>query len=653
METKHMQQTRIEKIVQRFVVKHDAPVYSGDYVMIRPKHVLTHDNTGAVIPKFNEIGKMCVNDPRQPVFALDHNVQSTDEKNLAKYAKIEAFAKKYGIDFYPAKTGIGHQIMCDEGYAFPNSMAVASDSHSNMYGGLGCLGTPIVRTDAAGLWVTGETWWQIPPIAKIILKGKPAPGVSGKDIALALCGLFPNDEVLNYALEFEGEALQYISIEQRLTIANMTTEWGALVGLFPVDDLTIDWYEKRNETIKTRGLMGVESDKGLTTHPRINDDTINKLKENPVLADVDAYYTKTLTLDVSTISSIVSGPHGVKLMYSATEMNKKKIPVNKAYLVSCVNGRYEDIQTAAEYLKGKKIAAGVEFYIGCASKEIQSKLEADGYWKILLDAGGIELPPGCGMCIGLGTGLLEDNEVAISATNRNFKGRMGSKSAEAYLGSPLTVAMSAVTGYISADEAVHAPVYKIEETAKVEREVTTSILEGFPEEVVGRLIFCPQDNMNTDGIYPGKYTYIDTMTGEQQAEVVMENYDPEFVKIAKNGDILAGGFNFGTGSSREQAATAFKYKGIQMVIAGSFSETYKRNALNNGFIVIECADMINDLKTAYKNGTLTIVTGMDLGVDFKNAKIRAGNKTYGFNALGEAAQRLIIKNGLLQMLRNS
>ena len=120
-----MQQTRIEKIVQRFVVKHDAPVHSGDYVMIRPKHVLTHDNTGAVIPKFNEIGKMVVNDPRQPVFALDHNVQSTDEKNRAKYAKIEAFAKEYGIDFYPAKTGIGHQIMCDEGYAFPNTLAVA------------------------------------------------------------------------------------------------------------------------------------------------------------------------------------------------------------------------------------------------------------------------------------------------------------------------------------------------------------------------------------------------------------------------------------------------------------------------------------------------------------------------------------------------
>lgn len=649
-----MQQTLIEKIVQRFVVKHEGTVHSGNYVMIRPKHILTHDNTGAVIPKFNEIGKMSINNPRQPVFALDHNVQSSDEKNLAKYAKIEAFANKYGIDFYRAKTGIGHQIMCDEGYAFPNTLAVASDSHSNMYGGLGCLGTPIVRTDAAGLWVTGETWWQIPPIAKVILVGKPSPDVSGKDIALALCGLFTNDEVLNYALEFEGEALKYISIEQRLTIANMTTEWGALVGLFPVDEKTIKWYEDRNNTIKERGLMGVASDNNQSIHPRINNTSIQALKEDHLKADSDAYYAKVVHLDVSTISAVVSGPHGVKKMYSAIDMNKKVIPINKAYLVSCVNGRYEDFVAAAEYIKGKQVANGVEFYIGCASKEIQNRLEADGLWQNLLDAGAIELPPGCGMCIGLGTGLLEAGEVAISATNRNFKGRMGVKDSEAYLGSPLTVAMSAVKGFIVADEqGVHNPIYSIQEFHKSERKASTSIREGFPEEVTGRLIYCPQDNLNTDGIYPGKYTYIDTMTAEQQAEVVMENYDPEFVNIIQEGDILAGGFNFGTGSSREQAATAFMHKGIQLVIAGSFSETYKRNALNNGFIVIECADLIHDLNKTYIGDQLTINTALEIIVNFNKASITAGDKRYSFNPLGDAAQRLIIEDGLLNMIKNN
>ena len=650
-----MKQTVIEKIVQRYVIHHDTPVKSGDYVTIRPQHVLTHDNTGAVIPKFNEIGKMTVNDPRQPVFALDHNVQSTDEKNLNKYAKIEAFAKKYGIDFYPAKTGIGHQIMCDEGYAFPNTLVVASDSHANMYGGLGCLGTPIVRTDAAGVWVSGEIWWQIPPIAKILLSGKPQPGVTGKDIALALCGLFTNNEVLNYALEFHGDALKHISIEQRLTIANMSTEWGALVGLFPVDNVTRAWYAKRNETIMRRGLMGAASDENMQgKHPRINDKTLKQLQDDILHPDPDAYYTKVIHLDVGSISSIVSGPHAVNKMFTAEEISKKHLPIHKAYLVSCVNGRYEDFVAAANIMRGKKTASGVEFYIGCASKEIQTRLMEEGIWQILLETGAIALPPGCGPCIGLGKGLLEAGQTAISATNRNFKGRMGSKNSEAYLGSPATVALSAIAGYIVADEtAVHKPNCDIIEYPKPQHKEAADILKGFPEYIEGKMIFCPQDNLNTDGIYPGKYTYIDTMTPEQQADVVMENYDPDFSHIAQKGDILVGGFNFGTGSSREQAATAFKYKGIQLVVAGSFSETYKRNAINNGFIVIECADLIATLKSKFQKKDLTIDTALHARIDFIHARIHVGDEQYVFTPLGTAAQRLIIENGLLHMIKNN
>jgi len=649
-----MEQTIIEKIVQRFVVNYKGLVRSGDFVTIRPRHVLTHDNTGAVIPKFNEIGKMRIADPRQPVFALDHDVQNTDEKNLNKYAKIEAFAKTYGIDFYSAKTGIGHQIMCDEGYAFPNTMAVASDSHSNMYGGLGCLGTPIVRTDAAGLWVSGETWWQIPPVAKVILTGKPQAGVSGKDIALALCGLFNHDEVLNHALEFHGDALQHISIEQRLTIANMSTEWGALAGLFPVDDLTLAWLSARNEIIKERGPMGVASDTGTQgKHPRINDDTLEKLQNDILQPDIDAYYTKVITLDVSTIAPIVSGPHAVNKIYSAVDINQKDIRIHKAYLLSCVNGRYEDFVTAANILKGKKAADGVEFYISCASEEIRKRLTADGYWQILLDAGAIELPPGCGPCIGLGRGLLEAGEVAIAATNRNFKGRMGSKESEAYLGSPATLARSVISGYITADDTpLHQPVSDIIENPEPVTESDIELLPGFPPAISGRVIFCPQNNMNTDGIYPGKYTYVDSMTSEQQAEVVMENYDPAFVRIAQKGDILAAGYNFGTGSSREQAATALKYKGIQLVLAGSFNETYKRNAINNGFIVIECPELIGTLKSTYSEKILTVDTQSLVQVDFQRARIDHAGKQYRFTPLGVAAQRLIIANGLVNMLKN-
>jgi len=235
-----MAQNLVEKIAQKFAVglEKGYEVHSGDFISVRPAHVLTHDNTGAVIPKFLSIGAKKIAIPRQPVFALDHNVQDTSEKNLKKYVRIEQFARQMGVDFYPAGRGIGHQIMCEEGYAWPGTMVVASDSHANMYGALGCLGTPVVRTDAAAIWATGRTWWQVPLVAKVILKGQLQTGVTGKDVIIALCGYFNKDEVLNHAVEFTGEGIKSLTIEQRLTIANMTTEWGALAGLFPVDEIT-------------------------------------------------------------------------------------------------------------------------------------------------------------------------------------------------------------------------------------------------------------------------------------------------------------------------------------------------------------------------------------------------------------------------------
>jgi hypothetical protein len=196
------------------IVVHPQPATAvqGDFVTIRPKHVMTHDNTGAVIPKFKEIFKGTpvgspaprMHDPRQPVFAIDHDIQNKTPENLGKYAKIESFANEHGVDFYPAGTGISHQVMVEQGYVTPGSMVVGSDSHSNLYGALCCLGTPVVRTDAASIWATGVTWWQVPPVARCVFKGKLRPGVTGKDVIVTLCGLFNKDEVLNHAVEFVG-----------------------------------------------------------------------------------------------------------------------------------------------------------------------------------------------------------------------------------------------------------------------------------------------------------------------------------------------------------------------------------------------------------------------------------------------------------------
>jgi len=645
-------QNLVEKIAQKYAVGLEKGhlVSSGDYLSIRPANVMTHDNTGAVIPKFKSIGAATIANPRQPVFALDHNVQDTSEANLAKYTKIEAFAREMGVDFYPASRGIGHQIMCEEGYAWPGTMVVASDSHSNMYGGLGCLGTPIVRTDAAAIWATGRTWWQVPPVARVELRGRLRAGVTGKDVIITLCGFFNKDEVLNHAVEFVGKGVASLSIDDRLTIANMTTEWGALVGLFPIDTVTIDWLRNRISFIEKRGLAGVPSDKdGKGQHPRLNMKRLKQLEENILQSDADAFYPKELILDLGSVSPHISGPNHVKVMTPVEEMRKRKVRIHKAYLVSCVNSRVEDLAAAAAVVKGKKVADGVEFYIAAASSEVQTESERRGNWRTLLDAGAIPLPPGCGPCIGLGKGLLQDGEVGISATNRNFKGRMGSRNAEAYLASPSVVATSAIVGYITGPEEIATSeiIGKIKSTKKPAVSATAiTIIDGFPKEITGDLVFCHQDNLNTDGIYPGKYTYIDDFTPEQQAGVVMEIYDPEFGKLVKKGDILVGGFNFGTGSSREQAATALKYRGIQLVLAGSFSETYKRNALNNGFLAIEAPELVRNLKKKFGTGKLTFATGTEATIDFTKAILIADGKEYRISPVGVAAQELIVVDGL-------
>jgi len=652
-----MPQNLIEKIAQRYAVDKikEREVHSGDYLSIEPAHVMTHDNTGAVIKKFKEIGAKKVANPRQPVFTLDHNIQDTSDENRKKYEWIAEFAKQMGIDAYPAGRGIGHQIMCEEGYAFPGTFVVASDSHSNMYGGLGALGTPVVRTDAAAIWATGRTWWQVPPVAYVELRGELSPGVTGKDVIITLCGVFNHDEVLNHAIEFGGEGVASLTIDQRLAIANMTTEWGALTGVFPIDSITIAWLEARTAFVAKRRLENVPSDAdGAGGHPRLNLRKIAWLGTYPLHADAHADYAKHIVLDLSSVTPHISGPNHVKVMTSVTEAEKKKIKIQKAYLVSCVNSRVEDLAEAAAVIKGKKIANGVKLYVAAASSEVEQVSRSRGDWEALIEAGAIPLPPGCGPCIGLGTGLLEDGEVGISATNRNFKGRMGSPHAQAYLASPAVVAASAVAGYICGPKkfeekemitAIESSVAKTKSSEKV------PVLDGFPGIIEGELLFCHQDNMNTDGIYPGKYTYQDDITPTQQAQVAMENYDPEFGKIAKSGDILAGGFNFGTGSSREQAATALKYKGIRCVIAGTFNQTYQRNAINNGFLVIESPTFIQMLKLKFGDKKLTVRTGMKVTIDIANSNVIAEGKSYAMGAVGIPAQELIVAGGLEAWVR--
>ena len=637
-----MPQTITEKVAQQHMTEGPKrALRAGDFLSVCPHRVMTHDNTSAVMSKFKGIGAKKIHNPRQLVFALDHDIQNRDESNLKKYRSIEAFAQEHGVDFYPAGSGIGHQIMVERGYVIPASFVVASDSHSNIYGALGALGTPIVRTDAAAVWATGEFWWQIPRSIQVTLEGKLPEGTTGKDVIITLCGLYNHDEVLNAAVEFTGPGVASLSMDARLSISNMTTEWGPLVGWFPVDPTTIRYLQGVHQHLKTAGVE------------RFTEKDLETWAKTAPRPDPDAVYAAKITLDLSQVAPHVSGPDTVQVMQSLAEIEKRKVAIQKAYLISCVNSRVEDLEAAAKVLAGKKVAPTVKFYLSAASQWVQQEAEKRGAWQTLLAAGAHALPPGCGPCIGLGVGLLEKGEVGISSTNRNFKGRMGSRDAQCYLASPEVVAASAVAGCICGPHEFAA-----REPDRVYTELAPAgagaekveILSGFPERLQGRLVFMPQDNVNTDAIYGKDYTYRDDMNKEMMAKVVMENYDPQFARRTQAGDIIVSGFNFGTGSSREQAVTCLKAKGIPLVVAASFSQTYLRNAYNNGFLCVEVPELVKRLNTRLAGEIAakekTIIPGDVIDVDFTCSAITWRGEEFAFPALGSVPQSLIIAGGV-------
>ena len=573
-----------------------------------------------------------------------------------------------------------------------------------------------VTDQPRGIWATGKFWWQIPRIVSVSLEGKLSTGVTGKDVIVALAGLFNKDEVLNAAIEFVGSGIEHIPIDERLTIANMTTEWGAVAGVFPVDERLRHWYEDlidksshqasphvRNPTAK----QNFSDPCAQLPHPRL---TLSRLQDTTSISDAPdpgSAYASRLTLDLSTLVPYVSGPNSVKIANPLPKLLDPPIAINKAYLVSCTNSRASDIAAAANVIRGKAVAPGVEFYVAAASSRVQTDAEAAGDWQALIDAGAKPLPAGCGPCIGLGVGLLEKGQVGISATNRNYKGRMGHPEAIAYLASPAVVAASAVKGVICGPDSMDIDSLPPFELPRITFEdlvgasstskdiVLESLLPGFPETFRGPLVFAPQDNLTTDGMYPGKYTYQDDITPERQAEVVMgknplrldfaddaENYDPSFASTVRqlrsssstkpvqgSGVVLISGYNFGTGSSREQAATAIKHAGIPVVICGSFGDIFKRNAINNGLILIEAPELVEDLTTKFaknktrglggQNGELTVVPeNWAVTVDTRRGRVlitmgQDGEKEYAAARVGRSVQELWIHGGLEGYIRAS
>jgi 3-isopropylmalate/(R)-2-methylmalate dehydratase large subunit len=399
-------------------------VVPGQIVTVKPDHLLTHDNTSAIVGKIGaDLDKYGVVHPELPIIVLDHVVPASDEKTAAGHKKVREFVKRFGVrHFYDVGFGICHQVVVEEALALPGSIVVGSDSHTCSYGAVGSFCTGIDRTEAAALLLTGETWLRVPSTIKITLKGKLKYPASAKDLILKIIGDIGADGATYQAVEFHGDVASF-SISERFTISNMGIEMGAKIAVFPPDKVTYDYLDSKG---------------------------IPRTSYEPAWADPDARYDGELTYDLITIEPVVALPHTVDNV--APVRQKEGIPIDQCFLGTCTNARLDDLQIAARILNGKKVATGTRLLVIPASKAVFEQALKEGIIGILSQAGAIIGPTGCGPCLGAHLGVLAPGEKCLSTANRNFKGRMGCKEAEIYLASPATIATSAITGVLTAPE---------------------------------------------------------------------------------------------------------------------------------------------------------------------------------------------------------
>lgn len=414
-----MAMTMTQKILAAHA--HLAEVKPGQLILADLDGVLGNDITTPVaIKEFEKAGFDHVFDREKVNIVLDHFVPNKDIKAAQQSKACRDFCYKHSVKnfFDVGQMGIEHALLPEQGLVTAGDCVIGADSHTCTYGALGAFSTGVGSTDMAAGMATGKAWFKVPEAIKVVLKGKLSPYVSGKDVILHLIGEIGVDGALYRSLEFTGEGVQSLSMDDRLCICNMAIEAGAKNGIFPVDSLTLSYLEGRSQ------------------RPW-------KIYE----ADEDASYIQTITLDLSLLEPTVSYPHLPENTHLAKE--GESISIDQVVIGSCTNGRLEDMQAAFEILKGKKVKEGLRVIIIPATMQIYKECLVRGYTEAFIDAGCVVSTPTCGPCLGGYMGILAENERCVSTTNRNFVGRMGHTSSEVYLASPYTAAASALTGHIT------------------------------------------------------------------------------------------------------------------------------------------------------------------------------------------------------------
>ena len=577
---------------------------TGAIVFRKPDLVLTHDNTASIKKTWEKMGGTKVFDPDQLLITLDHNAPPTDAKLANDYNVIRLFAKEQGITkFHDAGDGICHQIMSY--YARPGMIIVGSDSHTCTAGAMNAMSAGIDRTESAGLWKKGETWFRVPESMKITLKGKLNPGVYAKDISLWIIGKIGTDGANYMSIEYHGEGVKTLLVSERMTIANLASEMGAKNAVFPADEV-------------------------LAKH-------LGEKSLNGVWADADAKYQTEIEINLSEIFPVLAAPHSPENVKAVSELQGTKL--HQAVIGTCTNGRLDDLRIAAEVLKGKKVADGFQLLVIPASKIIYMEAIKEGIIQTLMEAGATILASSCGPCLGTGQGIPADGFHVISTANRNFLGRMGNKNSFVYLASPACVAMSSIKGEITDPRGIKAnDVFK----SDIPTATTLSIPKGENRKSDNVWNYKDADNLNTDQMFAGNLTY--SVTSSDATGIMphlFKGFDETFAENIKEGDIIFAGDNFGCGSSREHPAVGLAHAGVKAVIVKSVNRIFYRSCINQGLLLIVNKEIVDNYNSGDK-----------VEVDFAGGIIKLNGNPFHFAPLPEKLMGIIEKKGLINFMKS-
>ena len=411
-----MGETIIEKIIRHNTGKAVKP---GDIVTVNVDRVMIHDIfIPFVAEKFEEMGFTKLHDPDKVVLIYDHLVPASQQDDTRHFRTGDAFADKYGLTHVHRSDGICHQLMTEAGYVKPGDIAFGTDSHTTTYGCVGAFSSGIGYTEMASILGTGTMWIKVPETIKVVIDGELSENVMSKDIILRLIGDLRADGATYRALEFAGSTIENMTVASRMTMANMAIEAGAKCALFTPDE-------------KTAEYCNIE----------LND------YQKSLVGDPDATYMRTITYKAEDFVPVMALPSQVDKIRNVSEVEGTEI--DQVFIGSCTNGRIEDMRTAAEIIKGNKIADGVRCIVIPATQSVYLQCIKEGIAEAFVEAGAIVSTPTCGPCLGGHMGILASGEVAVSTSNRNFVGRMGHVDSKIYLASPAVAAASALKGYIA------------------------------------------------------------------------------------------------------------------------------------------------------------------------------------------------------------